>query len=101
MKFNSILIGSQLYLLDNGNYLRVCDIVDDPEYEYGYDLFDGETKRLIDGGVFRFDHTVKDVDTVIRSALDWCDLDPDKTQYEFVTDDAEYDDLYELGFRGF
>lgn len=91
---------TMLFKLDNGNYMRICNLLDDPEYEYGYDYFDGATKKIIDGGCFDLE-SASSADDILKSALDWSDLNPYKTGYEFVTDEAEYSDLEEMGFTGF
>lgn len=89
---------SSLYRLSNGNMLRVYDMCDDPEYPYGYDYFDGETKELIDGGVFAVHG---DVDAIVKEAIRWCDLDPAEVEYELIGKEIEYEDLEEMGYSGF
>lgn len=95
----TISAGSNLYQLSNGKLLRVYDMCDDPEYEYGYDYLDPDTKKLIDGGVFNVD--AGDLDTVVKEAMNWCDLNPEKVTYEIMQYDVEYDDLEEMGYSGF
>lgn len=87
-------ITDSLLKLENGNYLFVQSLCDDPEYEFGYYYFDSN-KHIIDGGVFNLDCT--SFDDVIKCALDWCDLSTETT-YELV---EESPDLESLGFVGF
>lgn len=94
----TISAGSNLYQLSNGKLLRVYDC-DDEDCEYGYDYLDPDTKRLIDGGVFNVD--AGDLDTVVKEAINWCDLNPAEVTYEIMQYDVEYDDLEEMGYSGF
>ena len=90
------------YQLSNGNFIRTYNMCDDPDYEFGYDYFNGETKRLIDGGVFNLeDGDTKAADTVLRLAMDWCDLDTKEVKAELKATNIGYDDLEEMGFSGF
>lgn len=91
----SVSIDDELYQLENGNYLFIQSLCDDPDYEYGYYYFDGKTKRLIDGGVFNLD--AGSSEEVVKEALSWCDISTETT-YELVEECA---DLEELGFTGF
>lgn len=91
----SVSIDDNLYKLENGNFLFIQSLCDDPDYEYGYYYFDGKTKRLIDGGVFNID--AGSAKEVIEEALSWCDLSTEMT-YELVEECA---DLEDLGFTGF
>lgn len=95
----SIFIEGDLYKLSNGNIIRVYSMCDDPEYEYGYDYFDGHTQKLIDGGVFNTDASLSE--EVLIEALSWCDLDPKKISHELIGEDIEYEDLEEMGYSGF
>lgn len=96
----SVNVGCRLYKISNGNELRICDMCDDPEYQYGYDYFDGKTKKLIDGGVFNYDAGT--VQEVLEEAMGWCDLDPGVFTAELITDEeAEYGDLEAKGYTGF
>lgn len=95
----SVCIEGDLYELSNGNVIRVYSMCDDPEYEYGYDYFDGQTKKLIDGGVFNLD--AGSSQEVLEEALGWCDLDPKKISHELIGEDIEYEDLEEMGYSGF
>ena len=91
----SVSIDDELYQLENGNYLFIQSLCDDPDYEYGYYYFDGKTKKLIDGGVFNLD--ADSSEEVVKEALSWCDISTETT-YELVEECA---DLEELGFTGF
>ena len=95
------IMDGRFYKLENGNYMRICGMCDDPECEFGYDYFDGKTKRIIDGGVFNLDEDdERTVEMVLKTALEWCDLDPN-TGSELEMEDCEYSDLEEMGFTGF
>ena len=95
----SKVIKDHLYRLSNGNELRICSICDDPKYKYGYYYFDGKTKKLIDGGVFNLDaHSEEEI---LKEAISWCDLDPDKVTGELINEEADYGILEELGYTGF
>ena len=91
---------SMMFKLSNGNYMRICSLVDDPEYPFGYDYFDGKTKGEIDGGCIDLDN-MKTVNDVVEEAIRWCDMEPKEIQYKFITRKAEYDDLERRGFWGF
>ena len=91
----SVSIDDNLYKLANGNFMFVQSLCDDPDYEYGYYYFDGETKKLIDGGVFNID--AGDDEEVVREAMSWCDLNTNM-EFELI---EEYCDLDSLGFTGF
>lgn len=95
----SVTVGSNLYKLSNGNLIRIYSCCDDPEYEYGYDYFDGSTKKLIDGGVFN--HDAGSEQEVLEEALGWCDLDVNKITWTLLQEDVEYDDLEDMGYSGF
>ncbi len=91
----SVSIDDNLYKLENGNFMFVQSLCDDPDYEYGYYYFDGKTKKLIDGGVFNLD--AGDDEDVVKEAMSWCDLDTSMT-FELV---EECCDLESSGFTGF
>lgn len=95
----SVSIEGDLYELSNGNKIRVYSLCDDPEYEYGYDYFNGHTKRLIDGGCFNLDAQTSE--EVLREAMAWCDLDTRKVSYSLIAEDVDYDYLEEEGYSGF
>ena len=95
----SVCIEGDLYELSNGNLIRVYSLCDDPDYEYGYDYFDGQTKKLIDGGVFNLD-AGSSVE-VLEEAMGWCDLDPKKVTYSLIAEDVDYEYLEEEGYSGF
>lgn len=95
----SVCVDDHLYRLSNGNEIRICSMCDDPEYEYGYDYFNGETKKLIDGGVFNLDAGSEE--EVLREAIAWCDLNPDELTWELINEEADYGELEELGYTGF
>ena len=95
------ILEGRFYKLENGNYMRICGMCDDPDCEFGYDYFDGKTKRIIDGGVFNLeDDEERTVENVLKQALEWCDLDPNIGS-ELEMEDCEYSDLEDLGFTGF
>ena len=95
----SVCIEGDLYELSNGNVIRVYSMCDDPEYEYGYDYFDGHTKKLIDGGVFNLD--AGNSQEVLEEALGWCDIKPEDVTWSLIGEDIEYSDLEEMGYTGF
>ena len=94
-----VCIEGDFYELSNGNKIRVYSLCDDPDYEYGYDYFDGGTKKLIDGGVFNLDASSSE--EVLEEAMAWCDLDPQKVSYSLIAEDVNYDSLEEEGYSGF
>ena len=87
-------MNDNLYKLENGNYLFIQSLCDDPDYEFGYYYFNN-AKHLIDGGVFNIEADSEE--TIIKAALEWCDLSPDIT-CELIEECA---DLEDLGFTGF
>lgn len=91
----------KLFKLSNGNVLRVCSMCDDPEYEFGYDYFDGKTRFIIDGGVFNMEDGADDEEAIVDEAIRWCDLDPKMVTRKLIKDDCGYDDLEEMGYAGF
>ena len=92
---------SRLYRLPDGRFLRVCSMLDDEEYPYGYDFF-GSDRRLIDGGVFGVDGEPLDWDSAMREAAACCDIPAEEAEKAVhLGVPAEYDDLEELGFTGF
>ena len=93
-------VDNRLYVLSNGKVIRICNMIEEPDCDYGYDYFDGETKRLIDGGVFNAEGA-EDADDVLAAALRICDVDPDSVTWELVSAEADYDLLEEMGFTGF
>lgn len=95
----SVSVEDHLYRLSNGNEIRICSMCDDPEYEYGYDYFNGETKKLIDGGVFNLDAGSEE--EILREAMSWCDLNPNELTWELINEEADYGGLEELGYTGF
>ena len=92
-------IEGDFYELSNGNKIRIYSPCDDPEYEYGYDYFNGHTKRLIDGGCFNLGAQTSE--EVLREAMAWCDLDTQKVSYSLIAEDVDYDYLEEEGYSGF
>lgn len=95
------IMDGKLYKLENGNHMRICGMCDDPDCEFGYDYFDGKTKKIIDGGVFNLDEDdERTVEAVLATAISWCDLDPN-IGFELEMEDCEYSDLEEMGFTGF
>lgn len=95
----AVVIEGNLYELSNGNVIRVYSMCDDPEYEYGYDYFDGHTQKLIDGGVFNLDAASET--EVLQEALKWCDVNPEEVTWSLIGEDIEYSDLEEMGYTGF
>lgn len=94
-------IEGNLYKLSNGNILRVCNMCDDPECEYGYDYFDCKTLKLIDGGMFNIDEPTEDIGVIVREAISWCSLDPDEIKWDLIMEDIGYGELEDLGYSGF
>ena len=100
-KFIVLLPEGQLYRLENGNHLRIVSMCDDPDCDFGYDYFDGKTKKLIDGGVFNLDEDEEPtIEAVLRAALSWCDLSTE-TKADLIMANCEYSDLEEMGYTGF
>ena len=100
-EFIVLLPEGRLYRLENGNHLRIVNMCDDPDCEYGYDYFDGRTKKLIDGGVFNLEEDEEvTIDNVLKTAMEWCDVDPGSSA-ELIMENCEYSDLEDLGYTGF
>jgi len=98
----NLWIEGNFYKLSNGNYIRVYNMCDDPECDYGYDYFNGETKRLIDGGVFNLEEGQEETaKEVLETAMKWCDIDTREVTAELVSTDIGYSDLEEKGYTGF
>lgn len=95
----SVSIEGDLYELSNGNIMRVYSCCDDPDYEYGYDYFDGRTKKLIDGGVFNLD--AGSSEEVLEEALSWCDISAKDITYSLIDTEVDYSYLEEEGYTGF
>lgn len=96
------LIQNLLFELSNGNFLRVNDMVDDDEFAYGYDYFDGETKRVIDSGVFNLPEGLEETeDNIVEEAMRRRDLNPEVIGRSLIQENVEYSDLEEMGFSGF
>jgi len=64
----SPIIYGHLFRLANGDYVRVYSVMEDDEYDYGYDYFDGKTKKLVDGGVFCDNYFINS-EEVLEAAL--------------------------------
>lgn len=103
-------IEGNLYELSNGNVLRVYSMCDDPEYEFGYDYFNGTTKKMIDGGVFNIElsdtggtswDTEVTENAVVDAAMHWCGLNPSEVNRSLIGIDIEYSDLEDDGYSGF
>ncbi len=93
------MIEGDLYQLSNGNLIRIYSLIDDPESDYGYDYLNGQTKKLIDGGVFSCSKSLSE--DVLKEAMRWQDLDVNKISWALVQQNVEYETLEEKGYTGF
>lgn len=94
----SVSIYGDLYELSNGNQILIYSSCDG-DCEYGYYYFDGQTKRLIDGGEFDFD--AGSSEEVLEEAMGWCSLDTKNIKYSLIDEEVYLDQLEEEGYSGF
>ena len=94
----SPIIYGHLYRLASGDYVRINSTYDVEGFNYEYDYFDGDTRELLDGGVFA-DFDSINSEGILETALGI--YGSEETEYEFIDENVEYEDLADMGFSGF